>query len=1105
MSQKKRTNYESKGFVRRLAGSIFASRNVGSVLGGGGGDDHHGGLHPAGMTMMMPPSSSGGINGGTIEGNNKWRPRKKMFERLDPDDDEDGDSFHAEGNKRMMTIKSVVSTESDAGEYKRAILYERKEAALKQQAIASHPSYRSNSSFMKSGSKRDVSNYNIKPPTKDTLPIRVNNSITAKPPTKDTQPLRANNSTATQKKKPKHRSGEGSHSQVQVKEDLFGPARSTMTHPSTDLFGFQSNAQGMNRDGSNDVRTGDDCFLSESYHRRLQHHHHDDESSSRQTASSKQTSSTKHTYPSVHHPSFNTVSSDPSDFFSKDAVNALTQGNLARMAAMSAQDGNNISEQAHDRFLGERQDHSQRSWNFPSKFYQFAIDEDKESTVVESNVLPLSFADDDEGPLFGEAAMRNYDDDEEGSNQDESEYSAASLASKGTRIQKRSPAPPPSIEKPNISHKEVPEVDLIFESGFEQTKQKVNVQRPDKKEAKNACFENDDDTFAGLIQCKKNHDSDANDFFAFPESTSHHDSFFPAPQSRIQGPTPPPERAAKYGRHHSAQSLSYSPSPVHADRKIPATKKSPPPPPSGRHARDGRLPLSPLSNVKLAGTKNINAPLIPARGHSTRTGNNDGFPTSVGAMTGGSRERKPDPDESWFDLSHQLNAPEGNKSKIAKRMQQGAIKKPDPYSKSNVFPASSSTQSTLVANINNSTKSNKPRRDPSISDPFDHAGFDDPEAASDPFPPHRRHSPDRFASPVEDSWGYDGNVAPETIIPDEGSAKENIGVVTQSEPSHGEFYVPSRTGAPMQPHVRGHPNDKRAKVQHVNDECVDMGGDVSSEKGNNKNNQDDEDADDDDDDSFDSVALWERSGNLMGSRAAPIGIQDFPKDARLMSSTRSVGAESGCSSHSESRNSLCSHGLPRSVCSRVDDHGRAGERNDDDCDIDDDEDDNKSMGKISACESYRKPLALPSNAILASMLFRTHYDVDQTAVEKKIKDKEEEQVRHQRSRVGGIPDSVLAADQDYMTTISSFSDGTHQEAWRKPSRDLLDYFSKARTLDVASKAYLQSQKQSSSIGIHSARSARTLDVASKAYLQSQKQSSSSVGIHSARNASVYEA
>jgi hypothetical protein len=178
------------------------------------------------------------------------------------------------------------------------------------------------------------------------------------------------------------------------------------------------------------------------------------------------------------------------------------------------------------------------------------------------------------------------------------------------------------------------------------------------------------------------------------------------------------------------------------------------------------------------------------------------------------------------------------------------------------------------------------------------------------------------------------------------------------------------------------------------------------------------DQDDDscaEEDSFDPVAVWEKPG------MKPMGIQNFPNSKRY------------------SGGSVSSYGSRRVI----------------------DDDNNASTGgsRRSASGSYTKPLGLPSNAIMASMLFRTHYNIDQQEVEDKLKKKEEEHSKDQKLRKVDIPEAVHA-DYDHMSHVSSFSEETtnFQDAWRKPSRDLLDYFSKARTMEVDTKKRFDLQR-----------------------------------------------
>jgi len=193
---------------------------------------------------------------------------------------------------------------------------------------------------------------------------------------------------------------------------------------------------------------------------------------------------------------------------------------------------------------------------------------------------------------------------------------------------------------------------------------------------------------------------------------------------------------------------------------------------------------------------------------------------------------------------------------------------------------------------------------------------------------------------------------------------------------------------------------------------------------------DDDSDDNEDDDSFDDVGQWERPAPTSIGRAVIVS-QNRPNGisrARLTSSTRQ---HDHASYNRPSRNQY------------IDDY---------------DDDDARSVsgfsvGKVSRASagSRTKPLALPNNAIMASMLFQTQYDIDQNDVEEKITAFEQEQSRQKKTRLsqGGIPDAVDAND-DYMTTVSSFSEGTSaylQESWRKPSRDLLNHFNNTRALD----------------------------------------------------------
>lgn len=189
--------------------------------------------------------------------------------------------------------------------------------------------------------------------------------------------------------------------------------------------------------------------------------------------------------------------------------------------------------------------------------------------------------------------------------------------------------------------------------------------------------------------------------------------------------------------------------------------------------------------------------------------------------------------------------------------------------------------------------------------------------------------------------------------------------------------------------------------------------------------KDDTDSDEDVDD-FDDVGNWERPAHTCSSIGRGV-IASHNRTNAVLNRAARLSRRSNESYNRPSRNQY----------------------------IDDYDDDAQSASGFSVSKTpSTKPLALPSNAIMASMLFQTQqYEVDQNDVQQKIKAIEEENTRHRRIRhsQGGIPDSVNT-DDDYMTTVSSFSDATsaymQQESWRKPSRDLLNHFTSARALDM---------------------------------------------------------
>ncbi|KAL3935955.1 MAG: hypothetical protein SGBAC_008624 [Bacillariaceae sp.] len=102
-----------------------------------------------------------------------------------------------------------------------------------------------------------------------------------------------------------------------------------------------------------------------------------------------------------------------------------------------------------------------------------------------------------------------------------------------------------------------------------------------------------------------------------------------------------------------------------------------------------------------------------------------------------------------------------------------------------------------------------------------------------------------------------------------------------------------------------------------------------------------------------------------------------------------------------------------------------------------------STGRSSHAGSVAKPMGLPSNAIMASMLFQRHHTIDTRAVDEKLKTKREESSKLEANR-GDVPRAIQAQDDTY-SCVSSFSEDTSVGPWKKPTRDLLNHFTNSRT------------------------------------------------------------
>uniref|UniRef100_A0A7S4EI72 Uncharacterized protein n=1 Tax=Pseudo-nitzschia australis TaxID=44445 RepID=A0A7S4EI72_9STRA len=366
---KAKSSKESKGFVRRMLkkGTSFKSLNNGN-----------------GESLIN--GSSGSHSFGKLTGNegSKWRPRHNPFERLDGDEDDDSLSAAFQLEKSYSSswgidnISTYPSTESESGDYRRDIMFEKKATALIQRT----PSKNKDNS---DGRKREFSP--IKPPGKDTSTIRGSNFAKNTPLKKQKEELEWANSDDSNNI---HFSDNTAN--IAGEDPFFS---TTGGSSATDSFGFQIN--------SNDGRSNENITIKSPFISRY----------GEKSLNCHQTPSLSTKNPRS---SYNTVVSDPTDFFSKEQTTKLTMSNLAKMDS-SINNTNDITANKDSTMDGMERMVKER------KFYQFTIDEDKASTVVESTFqLPADY---------------RYGDKSYSMDDDETEFSC-SQTSQGTRIQQRS-------------------------------------------------------------------------------------------------------------------------------------------------------------------------------------------------------------------------------------------------------------------------------------------------------------------------------------------------------------------------------------------------------------------------------------------------------------------------------------------------------------------------------------------------------------------------------------------------------------------------------------------------------------------------------------------
>jgi hypothetical protein len=856
-----------------------------------------------------------------------WRPRKaQFFNRLDGDPFEEDDD---DDPREDRDIAKNFSTESETGEYKRGLMFEHKKKVFKKASQHHHQQPQN------TNNKRDLASINLKPSAKD--------------------------------RKPKSRNGNGNGN---------GDGRAKKRRTSDDLLQSPTDGDPFESIGHrpfNFDNIGCDNSVDES---------------SKQTTSSRRSRGAV----SVASSSHNTFHSDPTDlFFAKNQQTSaffkaapkpkakapppaaakaapqtisLTSNNLATMAAMAAE----LSQS----FSGDNNydDHDGiENLNPRSKFYQFNVDEDKESTVI----LPVGF-----GGSFNESD----DDDDEETTQDNGFYKKAAAAAPAAPAHKVDSPPRDSFFNPakndttpinpppnHFNFASEASVDTGFDAfGF-------NSQSAPAFEPKAASPPRP------FLKAKKN-DTPTQDPFKV-ETKSH----FKFEETRTKRPSSPP-RAAQNDPFAVATPSRYLDA-THIKMNLPrSTQKN-------QNKMDPFGTPSNALNFTSSKTHRQN-PAQPSREDSTR---------SMRSLTGTSHEMVPTRRQSPAPLAQQNIAKFEALSRPVTTTQRPAPSHSTPtrdkigfqqrpqHPQSQPRPSRSQRQPLSSLNPPNSADRISTRRK-------DIHGF-----GFDPFAP--KPDPDMAA------WSN-------TSMP-LGQMLENKPDPFEQKPDPGgdifdSFSVPPRPLFENLPHspLFNKPVEPMPEIDAQEHWDTSFAPRVKSADGVIGDDYEGEE-----EDQFDHQDDWGRgtdspvgSGGYLAYRGASIGSRATSVSSYSKSSHGRVVPYLYSQAHSGSVSSQSSH-------------------------------------KQDSVRSPMKPLGLPNNAIMASMLFRNAHNIDTKAVEAKIKAKDEEHSKIQSSR-GDFPESVHAYDDTY-SCVSSFSEdtGMMEQNWRKRSNNLLDYFATSSRPPIA--------------------------------------------------------
>eukprot|EP00934_Nitzschia_sp_Nitz4_P006772 Nitzschia sp. Nitz4//scaffold117_size69655//28549//31365//NITZ4_006024-RA/size69655-processed-gene-0.40-mRNA-1//-1//CDS//3329533651//6762//frame0 len=778
-----------------------------------------------------------------------------------------------------------------------------------------------------------------------------------------------------------------------------------------------------------------------------------DESLSRHTYRSKASSTTDHT-------AFNTVNSDPSEFFPKNTAR-LTRTNLERMAAMSAQLSSAVSSDSIENV------------NPRNMFHQFTPDEDKESTVI----LPVLYPDQDS----------QFDQQEEAESLEENSLMSLGFTSKGTQIQKKDQArqtmkPFSPFSASKVASPNPEKSSFFFDLRTDIATEAQSCERPESAESVRR-FDP-----VGAESLRKELPQRLNSTQSLVYSETSNEPTFPYGPMGFDRTPLSPLNAPRNTRssHKKAKPFDVDKTSREGNKLQPEWSCF-----ESDHGDENRpvdgfdsfVDTSP-DNLMETGfpqsAPSFNAPAPKAWKTTAKVDAFGGFAVDFHSnQARAARSQidvppqfkavKNEPAKGTMMKKHNWGTTSGRQSiQLTEELQQSTGGTFDSAWSPN-FPAGQASAKKSAASIESLETKTKAKGSFEATSNSTESWFDTVDDLKATIPDFHTTKKDMFGSVVEptslgtgdglgrgfkefqaidgrsDAWEERSAPAFSKQLQEPEKASNDTSTLFREAfgTASGMFGVEAQSMSSGTDRYRNNANDKKntaARESKENSWKMESNALYSCNRSIPEDFAMEEDAD--------------IQSHLEEPREAadrPMGIRSFPAAVKERHSHSST-ASSLLSNHLQmtSARSLQSGSiLERSIESRSMDFPKPHR-------VPDLEELGAHDEETASTTSYNKPMGLPNNAIMASMLFRRHHNVDTRAVEAKIKAKEEEYTPE--GHRGDIPRAVHAFDDNY-SVVSSFSeDTTRLDMWKKPTKDLLEHFSRARQTESDFKRQLNERR-----------------------------------------------